>query len=65
MEDIDGGLHPAVDGQSLDDDDKLSSSLCMYTFYQTDSKDYDDHVLDWWMPARKTHPACNSYEDRM
>ena len=21
MEDIDGGLHPAVDGQSLDDDD--------------------------------------------
>ena len=22
MEDIDGGLHPAVDGQSLDDDDE-------------------------------------------
>ena len=22
MEDIDGGLHPAVDGQSLDEDDK-------------------------------------------
>ena len=25
MEDIDGGLHPAVDGQSLDDDDDDSS----------------------------------------
>ena len=26
MEDIDGGLHPAVDGQSLDDDDDDDSS---------------------------------------
>ena len=23
MEDIDGGLHPAVDGQSLDDDEMM------------------------------------------
>ena len=23
MEDIDGGLHPAVDGQSLDEDDEV------------------------------------------
>ena len=26
MEDIDGGLHPAVDGQSLDDEEKLKLS---------------------------------------
>ena len=25
MEDIDGGLHPAVDGQSLDEDDEMSA----------------------------------------
>ena len=24
MEDIDGGLHPAVDGQSLDDEDEIA-----------------------------------------
>ena len=31
MEDIDGGLHPAVDGQSLDDDDDDDDEyrLCM------------------------------------
>ena len=26
MEDIDGGLHPAVDGQSLDDDEMMIAS---------------------------------------
>ena len=31
MEDIDGGLHPAVDGQSLDDDDDIYK----YTGYHT------------------------------
>ena len=28
MEDIDGGLHPAVDGQSLDDDDDDELHAC-------------------------------------
>ena len=28
MEDIDGGLHPAVDGQSLDDDDDDLNMVC-------------------------------------
>ena len=27
MEDIDGGLHPAVDGQSLDEDDEDEVSI--------------------------------------
>ena len=27
MEDIDGGLHPAVDGQSLDEDEDEEESL--------------------------------------
>ena len=27
MEDIDGGLHPAVDGQSLDEDDEDETKL--------------------------------------
>ena len=36
MEDIDGGLHPAVDGQSLDEDEDESSKMktMMYAFYK-------------------------------
>ena len=32
MEDIDGGLHPALDGQSLDDDDddEMNISSLLY-----------------------------------
>ena len=30
-----------------------------------DSKDPDMHVLDRWMPATKTHPACTILEDGM
>ena len=31
MEDIDGGLHPAVDGQSLDEDEDEDKEVCMWT----------------------------------
>ena len=30
-----------------------------------DSKDPDIHVLDGWMPATKSHPACTIHEDGM
>ena len=29
MEDIDGGLHPAVDGQSLDEDEVCTMCVCV------------------------------------
>ena len=29
MEDIDGGLHPAVDGQSLDEDEDIGTIFCV------------------------------------
>ena len=41
------------------------SSLCTHAFHRTDSKDPDIHVLDGWMPAAETHPACTIHEDRM
>ena len=44
---------------------KPRSSQCTHTFHRTDSKDPDIHVLDGWMPATKTHPACTIHEDGM
>ena len=44
---------------------KPRSSLCTHAFHRTDSKDPDIHVLDGWMPATKTHPACTIHEDGM
>ena len=44
---------------------KPRSSLCTHAFHCTDSKDPDIHVLDGWMPATETHPACTVHEDRM
>ena len=41
------------------------SSLCTHAFHGTDSKDPDIHILDGWMPAAKTHPACTIHEDGM
>ena len=41
------------------------SSLCTCAFHRTDSKDPDVHVLDGWMLATKTHPACTIHEDGM
>ena len=32
MEDIDGGLHPAVDGQSLDEDDEDEDTPILFSF---------------------------------
>ena len=46
-------------------DYKLRSSLCTPAFHHTHSKDPDIHVLDGWMPATKTHPACTIHEDGM
>ena len=40
-------------------------SLCTHAFHCTDSKDPDIHVLDSWMLATKTHPACTIHEDGM
>ena len=44
-------------------DYKPRSRLSTYTFHRTDSKDPDIHVLDGWMPATKTHPACTILVD--
>ena len=44
---------------------KPRSSLCTHTFHSTDSKGPDVHILDRWMLARKTHPACTIHEDGM
>ena len=44
---------------------KPKSSLCTYAFHRTDSKYPDIHVLDGWVPAPKTHPACTIHEDGM
>ena len=44
---------------------KPRSSLCTHAFHRMDSKDPDVHVLDGWMPATKTHPACTIHEDGM
>ena len=41
---------------------KLTSSLCTHAFRHMDSKDSDIHVLDGWMSATKTHPACIIHE---
>ena len=55
MEDIDGGLHPAVDGQSLDEDEDEDE-------YDDDDDDfiskavYVKHAqLRWTMPMNNTH----------
>ena len=42
---------------------KLRSCLYTHTFHHTDSKDPVMHVLDRWMSATKTHPACTIHED--
>ena len=39
------------------------SSLCTHTFHRMDSKNPDIHVLDGWMPATETHPACIIHKD--
>ena len=44
---------------------KPRSSLCSHAFHRTDSKHPDIHVLDGWMPATKTQPACTIHEDGM
>ena len=44
---------------------KPRSSLCTHAFHRTDSKDPDIHVLDGWMPARKTHTPGTIHEDGM
>ena len=44
---------------------KPRSSLCTHAFHRMDSKDPDVHVLDGWIPATKTHPACTIHEDGM
>ena len=45
---------------------KSRSSLCTHAFHCTDSKDPDIHVLDGWMPARKTpsmhHPEVKFHQ---
>ena len=41
---------------------KPRSSLCTHAFHRMDSKDPDSHVLDGWMLATKTHPACTIHE---
>ena len=41
------------------------TGLCTHTLHRTDSKDPDIHVLDGWVPATKTHPACTIDEDGM
>ena len=43
---------------------KPRSSLCTHAFYRADSKDPDVHVLDGWMLATKTHPACTHHPRR-
>ena len=40
-----------------------SFGLCTHAFHGTDSKDPDIHVLDEWMPATKTHPACTIHKE--
>ena len=44
---------------------KPRSSLCTHEFHCTDSKDSNIHVLNGWMPATKTHPACTIHKDGM
>ena len=44
---------------------KPRSSLRTHAFHRTDSKDPDIHVLDGWMLATKTHPACTIRKDGM
>ena len=44
---------------------KLRSSLCTHALHHTDSEDPDILVLDRWIPATKTHPACIIHEDGM
>ena len=44
---------------------KPRSSLCTRAFHCTNSKDPDMHVLDGWLSATKTHPACTIHEDGM
>ena len=44
---------------------KPRSSLCTHAFHHMDSKDPDIYVLDGWMLATKTHPACTIHKDRM
>ena len=44
---------------------KPRSSLRTHAFHRTDLKDPDIHVLDGWMPAAKTHPACTIHKDGM
>ena len=38
-------------------------SPCTHAFHRTDSEDPDIHVLDQWMPATKTYPACTIPKD--
>ena len=44
---------------------KRRSSLSTHAFHRMDSKDPDIHVIDRWMLATKTHPACTTHEDGM
>ena len=41
------------------------SRLCTHAFHCTNSKDPEIHVLDGWMLATKTHPACTIHKDGM
>ena len=44
---------------------KPKTCLCTHAFHHTDSKDPNIHILDMWMPATKTNPACTIHEDEM
>ena len=42
---------------------KPRSSLCIHAFQLTGSRDPDIYVLEGWMLATKTHPACTIHKD--
>ena len=44
---------------------KPRSSLCTRAVHRMDSNDPDIHVLDGWMLATKTQPACTIHKDGM
>ena len=54
------------DSIPLSDDNINWGLVCVHMhFHCKDSKDLDIYVLDEWMSATKTHPACTFHQDGM
>ena len=66
MEDIDGGLHPAVDGQSLDKDEELHIKLKSMSIYRHGKTKWCSRIhTNWTAHQVGKHKYQQAWQDKM